>query len=42
MRPERMFAYVIFIGVLAISLNAALLLAARRMPAARSREAAHA
>jgi len=42
MRPERMFAYVIFIGVLAIALNAALLFAARRMPAARAREAAHA
>jgi ABC-type nitrate/sulfonate/bicarbonate transport system permease component len=31
MRPERMFAYVIFAGVLAITLNGCLLLAARRL-----------
>lgn len=39
MRPERMFAYVIFVGVLAILLNAGLILAARWLLRGHSREA---
>jgi ABC-type nitrate/sulfonate/bicarbonate transport system permease component len=42
MRPERMFAYVIFAGLLAIALNAGLLLATRQMLASHRREALHA
>jgi ABC-type nitrate/sulfonate/bicarbonate transport system permease component len=38
MRPERMFAYVIFVGVLAIALNAALVLATRRLLRQRAQE----
>jgi sulfonate transport system permease protein len=38
-QPEQMFAYVLFIGVLAIALNACLVLAARRLLPAYGREA---
>jgi sulfonate transport system permease protein len=43
MRPERMFAYVIFTGVLAIVLNNGIMIASRRLLAGHDREAsAHA
>jgi sulfonate transport system permease protein len=38
-QPEQMFAYVLFIGVLAIALNACLIVAARRLLPAYGREA---
>jgi len=41
MRPERMFAYVIFVGVLAISLNACLILASRQLLSGHTREVSH-
>jgi ABC-type nitrate/sulfonate/bicarbonate transport system permease component len=40
MRPERMFADVLFIGVLAIALNACLVVASRRLLPGHTREAA--
>jgi sulfonate transport system permease protein len=39
-QPEQMFAYVLFIGVLAIALNGCLVLAARGLLPAYGREAA--
>ena len=39
MQPARMFAYVIFVGVLAIVLNAGLLFATQRLLASHHREA---
>jgi len=42
MRPERMFAYVLFVGVLAIALNACLVVASRRLLPGHTREAARA
>lgn len=39
-QPEQMFAYVLFIGVLAIALNGCLIVAARRLLPAYGREAA--
>ena len=40
-QPEQMFAYVLFIGILAIALNGCLLLVARRLLPAYGREVAH-
>ena len=40
-QPEQMFAYVLFIGILAIALNGCLLLVARRLLPAYGREIAH-
>jgi ABC-type nitrate/sulfonate/bicarbonate transport system permease component len=40
-QPEQMFAYVLFIGLLAIALNGCLILAARRLLPAYGREAAN-